>query len=838
MSNRESAMKSTAATNPIERLPSGDLRDAIRWHITHTLATTPHRLTPPALLRALCLAIRDRSVERMLESERRYEEAGAKRLYYLSMEFLIGRSLNKNLINLRLIDECRSIVREFGSSLESVSETEIDAALGNGGLGRLAACFLDSLATLEMPGYGYGINYEFGMFRQEIRGGEQVELPDNWRTYPSPWMIERPTEAILIPFHGHVEHTRDRDGNYNPMWLDWNVVIGVPHDMPIVGYGGRTVNYLRLYSARASREVDMTIFNEGDYIKAVNQKVTSETISKILYPSDSILAGRELRLMQEYFLVTCAVRDMVDRYEKLEQKTRRAGSGSALYDNFPDRVAVQLNDTHPTLAIVELMRVLIDEKDVPWEKAWEIIEATFGYTNHTLMPEALERWPVPLFEQILPRHLEIIYEINQRFLDRVKGRWPGDAARVTRMSLIEEGPVKQVRMANLAIAGSHSVNGVAEVHSRLVATELVPDFYQLWPQKFNNKTNGVTPRRWLLGCNPELSSLITGKIGTEWITDLDRLRDLLPLAEDPDFQNKFQTVKRHNKQHLAAQIRDDTGLSVDPESLFDVQVKRIHEYKRQLLNVLHIVHEYLQLADDGKQPSPPRTFLFAGKAAPGYHAAKRIIRLINDVARVVNGDPRVGGSMRVVFMPDYRVTLAERIIPAADLSEQISTAGTEASGTSNMKFAMNGALTIGTLDGANIEIREEVGAENVFIFGLTVDQVREIHSKRSYQPMEIYRQSESVRRIVNSFKDGRFSTHSHDQHAWVWQKLLDPNEPYLHLADLDFYLQAHSQAARLYLDQPTWTAKAIRTVAKVGKFSSDRTIREYARDIWGIQSIK
>jgi len=831
-------MKSSAVMSAADRLPAGDLRDAIRRHITYTLATTRDELSPAELLRAVSLAVRDQMVERMLATQRRYQEAGAKQLYYLSMEFLIGRSLENNLVNLGELDECQKILREFGPNLESVREAEVDAALGNGGLGRLAACFLDSLATLEMPGYGYGINYEFGMFRQEIRGGEQVEQPDNWRTYNCPWMIERPSEAVLVPLYGHVEHTRDRDGNYNPMWLGWKVVLGVPHDMPIVGYGGRTVNFLRLYSARASREVDMSIFNEGDYIKAVDQKVTSETISKILYPSDNIAVGRELRLMQEYFLVACAVRDMVNRYEKAEQKTRHAGSGGSLFDNFPDKVAVQLNDTHPTLAVVELMRVLVDEKDVPWDKAWEIIEATFGYTNHTLMPEALERWPVPLFERVLPRHLDIVYEINRRFLDQVGARWPGDDNRLRRMSLIEEGSVKQVRMAHVAIVGSHSVNGVAAVHSKLVTTDLVPDFYQMWPKKFNNKTNGVTPRRWLLECNPELSTLITAKIGTEWISNLDRLHDLLPLAEDPAFQKEFQAAKRHSKQRLTAIIRDEAGVTVDPDSLFDVQVKRIHEYKRQLLNVLHIVHEYLRLVDDGIEPLPPRTFVFAGKAAPGYYAARRIIRLINDVAQVIDRDPRVRGRLRVVFLPDYRVTLAERIIPAADLSEQISTAGTEASGTSNMKFAMNGALTIGTLDGANIEIREEVGAENVFIFGLTVDQVRNLHAQGPYRPIEIYRGSPSVRRIVDAFKAGRFDLHSHQQHAWVWQKLLQENEQYLHLADLDFYLQAHEQAARTYLDQPLWTAKAIRTVARIGKFSSDRTIREYARDIWGIQSIK
>jgi starch phosphorylase len=798
-----------------------NLGQAVSRHVTYSLGTSVEQTSPPEMFNAVALAIRDQMVEKLLQTNERYRREDAKRLYYLSMEFLIGRSLVNNLVNLSLLDTCRQVLAGLGMDSRAVEEAEADAALGNGGLGRLAACFLDSLATLGMPGFGYGINYEYGLFKQEIHNGEQVEAPDNWRMYHSPWMIERPQDAVLVPLYGRIEHARDRRGNYNPMWLDWKVVIGVPHDMPIAGYGGHTVNYLRLYSARASREVDMTIFNEGDYLTAVQQKVTTETISKVLYPSEAVAVGRELRLTQEYFLVACAVRDMIRRYL----------NDHAGFDQFPDKVAVQLNDTHPTLAVVELLRVLVDEHDLSWEQAWEITTATFGYTNHTLMSEALERWPVALLENVLPRHLQIIYEINHRFLKQVAERWPGDVARLGRMSLIEEAPSKQVRMAHLAIVGSHSVNGVAAVHSRLVRTELVPDFHELWPEKFNNKTNGVTPRRWLLSANPALARLITKAIGPGWVTDLDRLAGLEAYAADPHFRKEFLSVKRQNKLGLAEVVKNATGVVIDPDTLFDVQVKRIHEYKRQLLNVLHIADEYLRLVEERRLPAPPRTYLIAGKAAPGYKAAKQIIRLINDVAGVINNDPRAQGYLKVAFVPDYRVSLAECVIPAADLSEQISTAGTEASGTSNMKFAMNGALTIGTLDGANIEIREQVGPENFFLFGLTVDQVQQL--PRPYRPWEIYSRSPTVKRILDSFQGGRFGPH-----AWVRDKLLTENERYLHLADLESYLQAHAEVDRLYQDRDAWAEKAVRNVARIGRFSSDRTIREYAADIWDIHSVR
>jgi starch phosphorylase len=806
-------------------MPTADLRADLLRHVTYSLAETPDEVGCPEAFRALADSVRDRLVDGRLATEERYRKVDAKRLYYLSMEFLIGRSLRNNLLNLGLLDAARDATSGMKLKLDQIEDCESDAALGNGGLGRLAACYLDSLATLGMPGFGYGINYEYGLFRQEIRNGEQVEKPDNWRALTSPWMIERPQDAVIVPMYGRVEHTRDRAGGYNPMWLDWKIVLGIPHDMFIAGYGGKTVNVLRLYSARASSELDMAIFNLGDYLAAVEQQVRNETISKVLYPSDSRAVGRELRLQQEYFLVACAVRDLVRQYMQNHQN----------FDAFPDKVAVQLNDTHPTLAIVELMRIMIDEHDVDWDRAWEITQATFGYTNHTLLPEALERWPITLIELVLPRHLQIIYEINRRFLAQVSMRWPNEPERVGRMSLIEENPEKQVRMANLAIVGSHSVNGVAAVHSRLVRTDLVPDFAALWPQKFRNVTNGVTPRRWLLSANPGLAALLTEAVGPTWITDLDLLHKIEPLAGDAGFREKFAAVKRANKDRLTKRIHE-LGIAVDPDSLFDVQVKRMHEYKRQLLNVLHVVFEYLRLADDGVTAGPPRTYLFGGKAAPGYHAAKQIIKLINDVAAVVNADKRVNGHMRVAFLPDYSVTLAERIIPAADLSEQISTAGTEASGTGNMKFALNGALTIGTLDGANIEIREEVGAENIFIFGLTVEMAKAVRSA-GYRPREAYERSPAARRVLDAIQGDRFCPRSPGRHDWVAQKLLADGEPYLHLADLDSYLDAHAAAGALFGDRAAWAAKAILNVARVGKFSSDRAIREYAAGIWGIKRI-
>lgn len=776
---------------------------------------------------ALSLALRDRLVERMLETVTAYRQADAKRLYYLSIEFLIGRSLGNNLCNLGIFDTCKHAFMEMGVDLEEVRDEERDAALGNGGLGRLAACFLDSLATMGLPGFGYGINYEYGLFKQEIDGGYQREKPDNWLAERTPWQIERSDESCIVPIYGRIEHAEDRNGFYNPMWLDWKVIMGVPYDMPIAGYGGKTVNRLRLYAARPSAEFDMQIFNEGDYFKAVEQKIATETVSKVLYPADSFEAGRELRLVQEYFLVACALRDIVRRYQK---------SHSSL-ENFPDKVAIQLNDTHPALTVAELMRILVDEMYVPWENSWEITRRTLAYTNHTLLPEALEKWPVGLLEHVLPRHMQIIYEINYRFLRHVAELWPGDTDRMRRLSLIEEGEQKQVRMAHLAIAGSHSVNGVAKLHTELLKNTLIPDFYAVWPERFNNKTNGVTQRRWLLKANPSLSRLITDAIGDSWITNLDRLRELEAHAYDAAFQEEFLRIKQENKVKLGRIISSTAHVDVSADTLFDIQAKRIHEYKRQLLNALHIVHEYLSMVEDGREPTVPKTFILAGKAAPGYWAAKQVIKLIHNLGEVINNDPRVDGLLRVVFVPDYRVSLAERIIPAADLSEQISTAGKEASGTGNMKFAINGALTIGTMDGANIEILEEVGGDNIYIFGLKADEVQRMRTDRSYNPREYSDRYPEIRRVMDAFRDDLFCPHEPGLFRWIYDRLLDPSDEYFHLADLVPYIEAHRTAQSDYLNKSLWSRKAILNVARMGKFSSDRTIMEYARDIWNLKQV-
>jgi starch phosphorylase len=802
-------------------------RESLERHARSSLAQSWDALSPRQMFECVSLAVRDLLIDRRLDTERRYRRADAKHLYYLSIEYLLGRLLTNNLMNLGIYDVCRDTLREMGVSWDAIEEGEHDAALGNGGLGRLAACFLDSLATLDMPGYGYGINYEYGLFRQEIDNGYQKEKPDNWLTFGSPWEIERPEEACLVPVYGRIEHGVDRSGRYNPMWMDWRLFIGVPHDLLVVGHGGHTVNLLRLFSARSSHDFDMQIFNTGDYLKAVEQKIASETISKVLYPSDAIPPGQELRLLQEYFLVACAMRDIVTRYQQDHQT----------FDAFPAKVAVHLNDTHPALAVAELMRILVDERDLSWDSAWRITQATMGYTNHTLLPEALETWPVGLLERVLPRHLQIIYEINRRFLAQVASVWPGDSARLQRMSLIEEGEPKQVRMAHLSMVGSHSINGVSALHSRLVQKTLAPDFYALWPERFNNKTNGVTPRRWLLHANPALARLVTKTIGDRWMADLEQLLALEPLADDGAFRQEFAAIKLANKERLARLIRQTTLAVVDPHSLFDVQVKRIHEYKRQLLNVMRIVHDYLRLIEDGTPPAVPRTYIFSGKAAPGYWAAKQIIKLICNVGSIVNADPRASDHMKVVFVPDFRVSLAEVIIPGADLSEQISTAGSEASGTGNMKLAMNGALTIGTLDGANVEIREAVGAENIFIFGLTAQQIQAAREHASYRPRERYEADARLKRIVGALGSSLFCPKEPGLFRWIVESLLDHGDPYFHLADLPAYMDAQHQVDETFKQPVTWASKGILNVARIGRFSSDRTVAEYARDIWGITPV-
>jgi len=800
-------------------------QEAVQRHVRYSLGKQWQQASAHDVCKAASLAVRDRLVDRMFATDARYQEAQAKRLYYLSMEFLVGRSLGSNLQALGILDLCREAVASFGMDPDEVKEAEADPGLGNGGLGRLAACFLDSLATLDMPGFGYGINYEYGLFRQRIENGFQRESPDGWRSGGTPWLIERSEEACIVPVYGRVAHEQDRLGHDASRWVDWRVLVGVPHDMPIVGYGGHTVNWLRLYSARASSEFDIDIFNRGDYVRAMEEKMYTERISKVLYPPDSHEAGKELRLLQEYFFVACALRDIVARY--LQQHTG--------FDQFPEQVAIQMNDTHPALAVAELMRMLVDQHRVPWDRAFDITVRTLAYTNHTLLPEALEKWPQPLIARVLPRHLEIIERINLEFLGHVERRWPGDVDRLRRVSIIEEGQPKQVRMGHLAIVGSHSVNGVARLHTELLRKRVVPDFDALYPERFNSKTNGITPRRWLLRANPALSGLVTSKIGDGWVRELDELRWLEPHAADPTFRKAFRDAKQANKQALARHVRDAARVKLDPSSIFDVQVKRIHEYKRQLLFALWVVDQYLRLVEDGIAPACPRTCLFGGKAAPEYFLAKLVIKFINNVAEVVNADPAAEGWLRVAFLPDYRVSLAELMVPAADVSEQISTAGKEASGTGNMKFALNGALTVGTLDGANVEIRDAVGEENIYIFGLRAEEVERMREEDSYDPREYLRRSERVQRVVDALASDRFCPREHALFRPLWENLMVHGDPYMVIADFEDYAATQARVAEDYLEPEEWSRRAILNVARMGPFSSDRTIQEYAREIWNIR---
>lgn len=817
-------MPPTQKTIPGTTLDAKTILERIRFHLRYSIGVRKEAATPYALFKAFALAVRQELLDLHHATEERYRESQTKRIYYLSLEFLIGRSLENNLIALDLYEIFAEAAREWGVELSEIANTEPDAALGNGGLGRLAACFLDSMATLGVPGFGYGINYEYGLFRQQIRRGYQVEMPDHWRMEDSPWQVEILKEALYIPVYGRVEDGVDRDGNYNPMWMDWRVLIGVPYDMPVVGYGAKTVNHLRLYTARASDEFDIQIFNQGDYIRAVEQKIESEKVSKVLYPSDAIATGRELRLLQEYFLVACSLRDIMDRFRRDFDDIRLLS----------EKVAIQLNDTHPALVIAELMRMLVDERGLEWDMAWQLTKATCGYTNHTLLPEALEKWPVALLEKVLPRHVQIIYEINTRFLKEVERRWPHNGGIAQRMSIIEEWPEKRVRMAHLAIVGSHSVNGVAALHSDLIKSKLVPDFYQLYPARFNNKTNGVTQRRWMKVANPGLTRLISDRIGEGWVTDLQELRQLEAFADDSGFLEEFARVKQANKLRVAQHVKRDTGIVVDPSSMFGVLAKRIHEYKRQLLNVLYVIHQYFRILEEGYTPRSARTFLLAGKAAPGYYMAKLIIRLVHGVAEVVNHDPKCKDLIRVAFLPDYKVSIAEALIPGANLSEQISTAGKEASGTGNMKFAMNGALTMGTLDGANIEILEEVGAENLYIFGLTAEQISEMRMKGSYNPRIYLETHPEIRRIVDALSGNLFCAGEQNIYQPIVDTLTHGGDPYFHFADFNAYVAAQEAAEADFQDVASWNRRALLNVARMGKFSSDRTIQQYARDIWKI----
>ncbi|MCG6930592.1 MAG: glycogen/starch/alpha-glucan phosphorylase [Desulfofustis sp.] len=801
------------------------IRDSIIDHLMSFQGRDPERSGAGDIYKALAFTVRDIMVEKWIKTQKTFYAKEKKRVYYLSLEFLIGRSLGNSIINLGLFEVAREAVESLGYSMDEIREQEEDAALGNGGLGRLAACFMDSIATLKIPAYGYGIRYEYGLFNQQLINGYQVERPDNWLRYGTPWEFERRLPVFNIQFYGKVTTYLDTSGRYRSKWIDTQDVLAMPCDILVPGYKNDHVINMRLWAARASSELDLTHFGEGDYIGAVQQKVSSETISKVLYPPDHNYAGQELRLRQQYFFVAATFQDIMRRYKKKSED----------FDNFPDRVAVQLNDTHPAIAIPELMRILLDLEGLGWEKAWDICTRTFAYTNHTLMPEALERWSVDLLEKVLPRHLQIIFEINQRFLDLVAQEYPGNMEKLSRMSIIEEGYPKKVRMAHLAIVGSHSVNGVAELHTKLLKERVFKDFHQFYPGKLNAKTNGITPRRWLLKANPGLAGLINEKIGEGWEVDLDRLRELEPYAEDPEFRRRFREIKLANKVKLADYAGVSTGVLVSPETMFDVQVKRIHEYKRQLLNALHVIHHYHRLVTGQGRGLAPRTVLFAGKAAPSYWRAKLIIKLISSIGEVVNRDPRIGDQLKVVFLPNYNVSQAELIIPAADLSEQISTAGTEASGTGNMKFALNGALTIGTLDGANIEIREEVGDDNIFIFGLKADEAEyeRIHCSRT--PAQICNENEDVAQIIESLSDGTFSSGDRDLFKPLVDSLMSSHDQYLLIRDLESYLDCQKRVNETFHDTEAWTRKAVLNVARVGKFSTDRTIRQYANEIWGIE---
>jgi starch phosphorylase len=802
------------------------LQRAFADHLQYSQGKDEHTATALDRYFAAAYTVRDRLMRRWIETQQGYYRNDAKRVYYLSLEFLMGRALENNLINLGMYDGLRTATAELGVDVADLLAQERDAGLGNGGLGRLAACYLDSLATLALPGYGYGIRYEFGIFDQEIRNGYQVERPEEWLRFGNAWEVARPEYVVPVSFYGRTEHGRDGNGNLQVRWVDARSVLGMPYDVPIAGYRNDTVNTLRLWRARASEELDLADFNAGDYLAAVEEKNLSENISKVLYPNDLTVMGKELRLQQQYFFVACSIHDIVERYLKTHEG----------FAAFPDKVAIQLNDTHPAIAIAELMRVLVDVHGMEWSQAWEIGRATFGYTNHTLLPEALERWTTDLFGRVLPRHLEIVFEINRRFLEGVRAARTHDEGAIRRMSIVEEGTVPQVRMANLAVVGSHSVNGVAALHTELLKSQLFPEFHQLWPGKFNNKTNGVTPRRWLLAANPQLASAITEVIGSGWVTNAEELRRLEPLADDAGFRRLFGRIKRENKLRLAAIVQAENGVALDPDAIFDVQVKRIHEYKRQLLAILRVASEYLRLKRDPTYRPHPRAYLFGGKAAPGYVLAKWLIKLVNSVADVVNADPEMKGRLQVAFLRNYRVSLAERIFPAAEVSEQISTAGKEASGTGNMKFALNGALTVGTLDGANVEIREEVGAENFFLFGLTVDGVQELKA-RGYDPWRHYRGDERIREVLDAVSTGTFSPGEPRLFQPIIDGLLNGGDPYLVLADFASYCAIQDEVDAAYRDPERWTRMAILNVARTGKFSSDRSIREYAEEIWKIRPV-
>ena len=810
---------------PVVRLLDDDvesIRYSLASHLLYSVGKDPVNATARDWFMAAAYTVRDRVSERWMPTLNRYYDQDQKRVYYMSMEFLIGRTLSNAMISLGIYDQVKTAIEEMNLDFDEIVGWEVEAALGNGGLGRLAACLLDSMASLDVAGFGYGIRYDYGMFTQHVEHGWQVESPENWLRYGNPWEFPRPGVIYPVRFGGRVVHYKDVLGQTRAQWMDTEEVMAMAYDVPVPGYGGKTVNHLRLWSAKSTREFELKYFNAGNYIEAVRDKNESETLSKVLYPSDITSRGKELRFKQEYFFVAASIQDILARFRKAHSD----------WNKLPERVAVQLNDTHPALVVAELMRVLVDEHHLEWNHAWDLTRRSCAYTNHTLLPEALETWPVDMFERILPRHMEIVFRINHEFLQEVRHRHPGDSDLLRRVSLVGEDGERRVRMAHLAVVGSHKVNGVAAIHTGLMKSTIFSDFEHLSPGKINNKTNGVTPRRWVLAANPGLSKLISEAVGEGWVTHLDRLKGLEKLADDKDFHARFAAVKRANKQHLAQVIGQRLGVDVSVDSLFDVQIKRIHEYKRQLLNVLHVVTRYARIRANPTVDVVPRTVIIGGKAAPGYILAKLIIKLINDVADVVNNDPLVGDKLKVVFVPNYNVSTAELVMPAAELSEQISTAGTEASGTGNMKMSMNGALTIGTWDGANVEICEEVGEENMFLFGLTAQEVarRRIDG---YDPQIAINANDELKRALDMIGSGYFSPDQTDRYRSLVEVLTN-GDTYLLTADYPLYIAAQERVDALYRDPDEWTRKAILNVARMGKFSSDRTVAEYARDIWGV----
>ncbi|MFN2348094.1 MAG: glycogen/starch/alpha-glucan phosphorylase [Thioalkalivibrio sp.] len=797
------------------------LKKSIRDALIHYAGKDPLHATHRDWLEAVSYAVRERMIERRMYTQRLFNKAHAKRVYYLSMEYLIGRMLINSLMNLGFFEATREALSEMGVDLLEIAELEPDAALGNGGLGRLAACILDSMASQCIPGYGFGIRYEYGMFQQQLDDGQQVEHPDNWLRYGNTWEFPRPEKIFPVRFYGRVVSHRD-NGNTRHHWQDCEEVIAMAYDYPTPGYGNKNVNNLRLWAAKSTRDFDLNYFNEGDYIGAIEKKAETETISMVLYPNDATAVGRELRLKQEYFFVSASIQDILSHHEEM---------GYRITD-LPDQVAMQLNDTHPAIAVAELMRLLLDKYQLSWQTAWETTQAVFGYTNHTLMPEALETWPVDLMERVLPRHMQIIYEINFRFLNEVHHRFPGDNEIARRLSIIDEDNGRRVRMAHLAVIGSHKINGVAALHTQLLKDTLFHDFHRLWPERFISITNGITPRLWLNQANPALRAQISEHIGKDWIMDLSQLKKLEPFVDQAKCRDEFRSVKDANKRHLAELVHARTGIRIDPTAMFDVQIKRIHEYKRQLLNILHVIAFYNRIRRGDADGMAQRVVLFAGKSAPSYLRAKEIIHLINDVADVVNNDPMVDGRLRVVFYPNYDVSSAAVIIPAADLSEQISTAGMEASGTGNMKLALNGALTIGTLDGANVEIREAVGEENIFIFGLNADEVAETKA-RGYQPRDFYEGNDELREVLDMISGGFFSPNATGRYQGLVQDLLN-TDAFLVLADFESYVKAQEQVDALYQDREEWTRRAMLNTARMGYFSIDRTVLQYANEIWDV----